>query len=213
MLIELHTVLALFLVAIAVIAVPGPSVLFIVSRGVSLGRRAALTTVLGNEAGLVIQVAAVSFGLGVLVETSVVAYTIIKIIGAAYLIYLGIQAIRHRRRLYGSLAAEGTERSAWRTFLEGLVVGATNPKGLLMFAAILPQFVNREAGNVTAQMLLLGAICVFIALVSDSVWALAAGVARSWLVKSARRMEGIGAMAGLTMIGLGVRLAFTGPNS
>ncbi|MFI7078035.1 LysE family translocator [Micromonospora sp. NPDC049903] len=210
MIIELHQVAALFVVALAVIAVPGPSVLFVVSRGVSLGRRAALVTVAGNEVGLVVQVTAVAVGLGALVEGSILVYNVIKLIGAAYLVYLGVQAFRHRAALGTAMQGTMAGKSMRRIFTEGVVVGVSNPKGFLLFAAILPQFVNHTAGRVWLQMFLLGLVCVVIALISDSVWALFAGTARLWLGRSRRRLEAIGAAAGLVMIGLGVRLALTG---
>jgi threonine/homoserine/homoserine lactone efflux protein len=210
MLIEPHQVAALFVVALAVIAVPGPSVLFVVSRGVSLGRRAALVTVAGNEAGLVVQVTAVAVGLGPLVEGSIFVYNVIKLAGAVYLVYLGIQAFRHRGALSTTLESTMAGKSMRRIFTEGVVVGVSNPKGFLLFAAILPQFVDPAAGRVWLQMFLLGLVCVAIALVSDSVWALFAGTARLWLRRSRRCLEVIGGAAGLVMIGLGVRLALTG---
>lgn len=210
MLVEPHQVAALFVVALAVIAVPGPSVLFVVSRGVCLGRRAALVTVAGNEAGLVVQVTAVAVGLGALVKESILVYEIIKLVGAVYLVYLGIQAFRHRAELGTALESSMTGKSMRRIFSEGVVVGVSNPKGFLLFAAILPQFVDPAAGRVWLQMFLLGLVCVAIALVSDSVWAVFAGTARLWLGRSRRRLEVIGGAAGAVMIGLGVRLALTG---
>jgi len=210
MLVEPHQVAALFVVALAVIAVPGPSVLFVVSRGVSLGRRAALVTVAGNEAGLVVQVTAVAVGLGGLVEGSILVYNVIKLIGAVYLVYLGIQAFRHRGALSAALESTMAGKSMRRIFTEGVVVGVSNPKGFLLFAAILPQFVDPAAGRVWLQMFLLGLACVAIALVSDSAWAVFAGAARLWLGRSRRRLEVIGGAAGFVMIGLGVRLALTG---
>ncbi|GIH20073.1 LysE family translocator [Rugosimonospora africana] len=210
MLIDPHQVAALFVVALAIIAVPGPSVLFVVSRGVSLGRRAALVTVAGNEAGLVVQVTAVAVGLGALVEGSILVYNVIRLVGAVYLVYLGIQAFRHRGALGTALDSTMAGKSMRRIFTEGVVVGVSNRKGFLLFAAILPQFVDPAAGRVWLQMFLLGLVCVAIALVSDSVWALFAGTARLWLGRSRRRLEVIGGAAGLVMIGLGVRLALTG---
>lgn len=210
MLIGLHQLVALFVVALAVIAVPGPSVLFVVSRGVCLGTKAALVTVAGNEAGLVLQVTAVAVGLGAVVGRSILVYDVVKFIGAAYLAYLGIQAIRHRGNLGAALESTVARRSTRRIFAEGMVVGGSNPKGFLLFAAILPQFVEPAAGRIWLQMFLLGLVCVAIALVSDSIWALFAGTARRWLGRSRRRLEALGGAAGLVMIGLGLRVALTG---
>jgi threonine/homoserine/homoserine lactone efflux protein len=210
MLLESTQVIALFFVALAVIAVPGPSVLFVVSRGISLGRQAALATVVGNELGLLVQVAAVAAGLGAVVQSSIVVYEVIRFLGAGYLMFLGVQAIRHRRSLAVAPADRPAPVSTRKAVLEGAIVGVSNPKGLLLFAAILPQFVNPAAGYVPLQMLELGLICVAIALASDSVWAVFAGAASNWLGGAPRRMEAIGGAAGVVMIGLGLHLAVTG---
>jgi threonine/homoserine/homoserine lactone efflux protein len=208
--IALDQVIALFVVAVVLIAIPGPSVLFVVSRGVAFGRRAAVATVIGNELGLLVQGAAVAIGLGAIVERSIVAFTAVKLIGSAYLIYLGVQAFRHRRRLVAALDPGSEPVSSRRSVLEGLLVGVTNPKGFLIFAAVLPQFVDTTAGPAQLQMFLLGLVCVGIAFVTDSAWALLAGTARSWFARSPRRLQRVGGGAGIVMIGLGVRLAFTG---
>lgn len=210
MLVDPERVLALSLVALVVIAVPGPSVLFVVSRGVALGRTAALATVAGNEVGLLIQVSAVAVGLGAIIENSIAIYTAIKLIGAAYLIYLGVQAFRHRRVLAAALEADPPAVPTRRIFSDGIIVGVSNPKGFLLFAAILPQFTDPAAGMMQLQLLVLGLVCVLIALASDTVWALVAGTARAWFVRSPRRLSAVGAGAGAVMIGLGVQVALTG---
>ncbi|MCL7496242.1 MULTISPECIES: LysE family translocator [Streptomyces] len=202
--------LAVFVTAVAVlIAVPGPSVLFVVSRGVALGRRAAVFTAVGNEAGLLVQVALVAFGLGSIVERSMLVFSLLKFAGALYLVYLGVQAWRNRRLL--AVSDDGTPKteSAGRILREGFVVGVSNPKGLLIFTAVLPQFMDPAAGHVPLQLLLLGAICVLIALISDASWGLLAGTARNWLSGSPRRLSCIGGASGVVMVGLGIRLAFS----
>jgi threonine/homoserine/homoserine lactone efflux protein len=209
-LITLHQVIALFVVAVVLIAVPGPSVLFVVSRGVTLGRRAALATVVGNELGLLVQGSAVAVGLGVIVERSIAVYTAIKLIGAAYLVYLGVQAFRHRRRLAVGPDLGARPVGSGRIVLDGVVVGITNPKGFLIFAAVLPQFVDADGGPAQLQMFMLSLVCVGIAFVTDSAWALLAGSARRWFVRSPRLLQRLGAGAGIVMIGLGARLALTG---
>ena len=196
--------------ALALIVVPGPSVLFVIGRGVALGRRAAVLTVVGNTIGAYCQVIAVAIGLGALVERSVALYTAIKLVGAAYLVYLGIKAVRERRAVADAFDAAAVPKSPRRLVGEGFVVGITNPKVIVFFAAFLPQFVDRSAGHVPLQILVLGAIFAAIALVSDSTWGLAAGSARSWLRRSPRRMEHLGGAGGVVMIGLGLRLALTG---
>lgn len=197
----------------ALIAVPGPSVMFVVGRAVSLGRRAALVTVVGNAAGVYVQVVLVALGLGVVVERSIVVFTAVKLLGAGYLIYLGVQAIRHRSataEAVGVRPAEVASRNTRSVFLDGLVVGVANPKAIVFFAAILPQFVDAGGAPSAIQMAVLGLVFVAIALVSDSAWGLAAGTARQWFARSPRRLSRLAATGGLIMIGLGAHLTLTG---
>ncbi len=202
--------LAFTVTALVLIAIPGPSVLFTVSRAISLGRVAGVATVAGNTVGAFTQVVAVAFGLGPLVERSVALFTVLKLAGACYLIYLGVQAIRHRRSLAEALGAEVERKTAARLVVDGFTVGVTNPKVIVFFAAMLPQFVDRQAGDVPMQIIMLGAIFAGIALISDSAWALAAGTARAWLASSPRRLALLGGAGGLAMIGIGTRLALSG---
>lgn len=202
--------LAFTLTAFALIVVPGPSVLFTVSRALALGRIAGVATVAGNTVGVYVQVVAVAFGIGALVERSVMVFTIVKLGGAAYLIFLGVQAIRHRQKLAEMLGSRIENKSVARVMADGFVVGIGNPKAIVFFAAVLPQFVDRPAGQVPQQMLLLGAIFAGIALLSDSGWALVAGSARAWFGRSPRRLELVGGTGGLVMIGIGATLAVSG---
>jgi threonine/homoserine/homoserine lactone efflux protein len=198
------------LTAFVLVVVPGPSVLFTVGRALTVGRRGALLTVLGNAGGLYVQVLAVAFGVGAIIEASARAYTVLKLAGAAYLVYLGVQAIRHRRWLTAGAGIGAAPTQARRVLREGFVVGVTNPKMIVFLAAALPQFVDPGAGQVPLQMLLLGALVALIAMASDSVWAFAAGTARLWFARSPRRIEALGATGGVAMIGVGVALAATG---
>jgi threonine/homoserine/homoserine lactone efflux protein len=202
--------LATFAVAAAVlIAVPGPSVLFVISRGVALGRRAALLTVAGNAAGVFAQVLVVAAGLGAVLERSAVLFDVVRLAGAAYLVYLGIQAVRHRRAL--STVLDVTVLRPPRHILrEGFVVGVTNPKLVIFFTAVLPQFVDPAGGPVALQLLVLGSLFVLIALLLDSCWGLAAGTARTWLSGAPHRLERLGGAGGVAIIGLGVNLALHG---
>jgi threonine/homoserine/homoserine lactone efflux protein len=201
--------LAFCITAFVVIAIPGPSVIFVVSRSLTFGRTAGLASVAGNSAGVYIQVIAVAIGIGALVSQSIEIFTAIKLAGAAYLVYLGVQSIRHRRGLGEALAAAPDERSTRRHFGDAMVVGIANPKAIVFFAAILTQFVDKSAGHVPVQMLILGAIFCLIGLLSDGLWALTAATARGWLVRSSRRLELIRAGGGIAMIAIGVRLALT----
>jgi threonine/homoserine/homoserine lactone efflux protein len=185
-------------------------VLFVVSRGVALGRRAALITVLGNASGVYLQVVVVAAGLGAVLERSITALTVVKLAGAGYLVYLGVQALRHRRQLAQALDPDDAGTNDRGIFREGFVVGATNPKGLILFTAILPQFVDPTGGPVPVQMLALGLIAVVVAVLSDSCWGMLAGSARGWLGRSPRRLSALGGAGGLVMIGLGLQLAVSG---
>ncbi len=205
-------VLAFAAVVTVVIAIPGPSVLFTISRALTVGRRAALLTVVGNEIGLCVQVAAVAFGVGAVVERSAEVITVIKLAGAIYLVYLGVQAIRHRRSMAEALAARVTPVRPLRAIRDGFVVGAANPKSIVFLVVGLPEVTTTAPGHLPApmQMLILGALFPAIALVLDSGWAAAAGTVRQWLVASPRRLALIGGTGGLVMIGLGVSVAATG---
>jgi threonine/homoserine/homoserine lactone efflux protein len=185
-------------------------VLFLVGRALAHGRRTALASVLGNELGELALATLVALGLGPIVERSAIVLTVMKMAGAAYLIFLGVRAIRQRRA--HELAAEAGPRSRGpvRAVADGFLVGVANPKTAVFFIAILPEFVSRSAGHVAPQMLMLGIVFVAIAAVSDSAWSLLASAARAWLGRSQRRLELIGGAGGLAMIGLGVTLALTG---
>ncbi|MFD5391093.1 LysE family translocator [Streptomyces sp. NPDC127074] len=202
--------LAFAVMSFLLIVIPGPSVLFVVGRALAQGRRAALTTVIGNALGAYVLVVAVALGVGSVVERSAVVFTTLKLVGAAYLIHLGVKAVRQRRSLHAAFTGDGPTRGGLRTLWEGFAVGVANPKTIVFFAAVLPQFVDRDQGHVALQMLLLGLIFNAIAVVSDSVWGLAAATARTWFARSPRRLALVGGVGGLSMIGLGVTVAATG---
>jgi threonine/homoserine/homoserine lactone efflux protein len=205
-------VLAFAAVVSVLIAVPGPSVLFTISRALTVGRRGALLTVIGNELGLCVQVIAVAFGVGAVVERSAQVITVVKLVGAVYLVFLGVQAIRHRRSMAEALAARVTPVRPLRAIRDGFAVGVANPKTIVFFVVGLPEFTTTAPGHlpIPAQMLILGALFPVIALVLDSGWAAVAGTARQWLVASPQRLALIGGTGGLVMIGLGVSIAATG---
>lgn len=202
--------LAFAALSLLLIVVPGPSVLFVIGRALAQGRRAALTTVVGNTLGAYVLVVAVALGVGAVVERSVLVFTTLKLVGAAYLVYLGVQAVRQRGSLQAVFSAEKSERSGLRTLGEGFAVGVANPKTIVFFAAVLPQFVDRAQGHVAVQMLVLGLVFNMIAVASDTVWGLAASTARGWFARSPKRLSAVGGLGGLTMIGLGVTVAATG---
>jgi threonine/homoserine/homoserine lactone efflux protein len=204
-------IMAFAVAAFVMIVIPGPSVLFVVGRALAHGRRTALASVVGNAVGVQVVAVCVALGVGTLVERSALAFTMVRLAGAAYLVWLGIHAIRHRRGLASALAAAAPgDRSRRKAMLEGFVVGIANPKAVILFAAILPEFVNRQAGHVPAQMLMLSLVSFAIALISDSMWSLVASAVRAWLARSPRRLGLVGGAGGLAMIGLGLSVAATG---
>jgi threonine/homoserine/homoserine lactone efflux protein len=205
----LDRLLAFTLTAFIIVVIPGPSVLFVVGRALAFGRRTALLSVIGNEIGALLMASAVAFGIGSLVERSLIVFTVIKLAGAGYLIYLGIKAWRARKE---TMSIEPDQRTPGnlRAVRDGFLVGATNPKALVFLAAVLPQFVDRSAGHVPLQMFLCGAIFTVVALIFDSIWSLAASGARAWFSSSPRRLRVVGGTGGLAMIGLGLGIAFTG---
>ncbi|GLU87885.1 LysE family translocator [Agromyces sp. NBRC 114283] len=196
--------------SVVLIVVPGPSVLFVIGRSLALGRIGGLLSVVGNALGMLPLVAAVALGVGVVVAQSVVLFTIVKIVGALYLAYLGVQAIRHRRDASAAIAGRVARRSPCRLLGEGFLVGVTNPKTIAFFVAVLPQFVDFGAGAIPLQLATLGVVFVVLALACDSVWALAAGSARDWFARSPKRAEHLATTGGVMMIGLGGVLALSG---
>ncbi|MEU1073021.1 MULTISPECIES: LysE family translocator [unclassified Streptomyces] len=210
--VSMESVLAFAAMSLLVIVIPGPSVMFVIGRALAHGRRVALATVLGNLLGSYLLVIAVAWGLGALVERSTTVFVGVKLAGAVYLVYLGVQALRHRKEMRAAdMAAPAQERRGdLRTVLDGIFVGVTNPKGVVFFAAVLPQFVDHSAGRVPVQMMVLGLVPVAIGMITDTLWGLGASAARSWFARSERRLSMVGGAGGLAMIGLGVTVAATG---
>ncbi|MET9498820.1 LysE family translocator [Streptomyces sp. NPDC006552] len=209
--VDLHRLLAFCTMSVLLSVVPGPSVLFVIGRALAHGRRTALTSVLGNALGGYALVIAVALGIGALVETSVVVFDVIKLAGAGYLVYLGVRALRaswkNRARAVSFTSVSSSGRSSvWA----GFMVGVTNPKSVVFLTAVLPQFVDREAGHVSIQMLILGFAGAVLALISDGLWGLTASAARTWFGRSPQQMSLVGGTGGLAMIGLGAAVAVTG---
>jgi threonine/homoserine/homoserine lactone efflux protein len=204
------TLFAFAIASAVIIAIPGPSVLFTIGRALSAGRREALLTVVGNALGILTQICALAVGLGPLIAASATAYTALKLVGAGYLVWLGVQAIRHRRALAEAFET-GAAPSApsLHAVRAGYVVGVTNPKTIVFFAALLPQFVV-QTSPVFPQLLALGSVFAGLALCLDGTVALVASRARDWFASSPRRMERVGGAGGLMMVGLGTGLLFTG---
>jgi threonine/homoserine/homoserine lactone efflux protein len=201
--------LAVFVVAaLALLVVPGPAVLYVVTRSIHQGRRAGLASVLGIHVGTVVHIAAATAGLSALILSSAVAFTVVKIAGAAYLVGLGLWTL-FGRHTEVEVAVRG-ERRLHRVFAQGIVVNVLNPKTALFFLAFLPQFVDPDAGTPAFQIAFLGLLFGALGLVTDSLWALAAGTAGGLLRGSRRFLRTQRYVAGSVYIGLGVATALAG---
>ncbi len=195
---------------VLIILAPDPSVLFTIARAIAWGRVAAIATVIGNAFGMFLVSVLVAFGLGPLLQSSKLFYNSIQWAGGAYLIYLGYAAIAASRvDAQGMQKTEGSKPSFFTSLKNGFWVGVLNPKSIVFFAAILPQFVDQEKNNVTAQLLLLGAIFATIALISDGSYGLLAGTVRSWLAGDVKRLIFMRRFGGVVMIGLGLFTIFS----
>ena len=204
-------VLRLALACVLLLVVPGPSVVFIVGRALSYGRSVALATVAGNTLGCAVAAVCVAVGLGPVLQRWETLFVVVKLAGAAYLVWLGVQALRHSRETVAApTPAAGSPLPLWRAVRAGSIVGLSNPKAFIIFAAILPPFVDRGDGHLTTQMLILAVVPLLIGAVTDSAWALAAGQARAWLTGSGGRTRAVTRVGGLSMIGLGISVAVTG---
>ena len=193
---------AFLVLALVIIVVPGPGVLFTIGRALILGTKAALLSVLGNAFGVGLQIVVISLGLGVAIQQSELVFLAIRVFGAGMIIYLGVKAILSRADF--DLDVKEESSTAALVVRQSIVVGITNAKTFVFFVAALPSFTSPELGNPVIQMLLLGAIFSAIGIISDSVYAIAAGQARSWLASSHQRLatfRGIGGLA-LTLLGL-----------
>ncbi len=191
--------------ATLIILVPGPSVLFTIARAISWGRATALATVVGNALGMFTISIMVAIGLGPILQRFHTVYIAVQWLGAFYLVYLGIDAIRHSREHAQSMTdLRGGKPSITKTIRQGYLVGLLNPKSMVFFAAILPQFTDRSKGHLTSQLLLLGAIFCAICILSDGTWGIIAGTIRNWLSSDSSRLERIRATGGFVMVTLGL---------
>ena len=191
--------------AMVIILAPGPSVLFVIARAIAWGRKTAVFTVAGNVTGAFCLSTFVAFGLGPILQNSDIAYITVQFGGGLYLVYLGVDAIRHREVQAADMTNQGdVAPSVRRSIRDGFWVGALNPKGLVFYAAVLPQFIDRERGHLTSQLILLGAIFSILAFISDGSWGLLAGTAREWLATDPKRLERLRATGGTIMIILGI---------
>jgi threonine/homoserine/homoserine lactone efflux protein len=196
--------------ALVVLLIPGPGVLYIVARSLSQGQRAGLVSVLGLSAGALVHVAAATVGLSAILLASATAFGVVKILGAAYLIYLGVRTLLARPP--AAAADTVAPRSLRRLFSDGVVVSVLNPKIAVFFLAFLPQFVEPDRGPIAQQVLFLGLLYVVLALITDSAYALLAGRLRRWFGRQAISGPLPRYASGAVYIGLGVSTALVDRN-
>ncbi|MFC6087379.1 LysE family translocator [Sphaerisporangium aureirubrum] len=201
------TLLVFAAATLALLLVPGPAVVYIVTRSVSQGRAAGLVSVAGIHAGSVVHVAAAALGVSALLAASATAFTVVKYLGAAYLVYLGLRKLFSRE---ARLTTEVTPASPTRLFSEGFVVNVLNPKTAIFFLAFLPQFTDPAAGPVAAQVLLLGLLWIILGIASDGGYALIAAALAGRLRRSRAAARRLDVVSGLVYIGLGATAALAG---
>jgi threonine/homoserine/homoserine lactone efflux protein len=196
------------LAATALIVIPGPAVLYVVAQSVGQGRRAGVVSAFGVATGGLVHVIGATIGISGLLLSSATLFSAVKLIGAGYLIYLGMRRLTGRDA--GVLTAPAERRSRRRLYRDGAVVNILNPKTALFFYAFLPQFLDPDRGSVALQSLFLGTLFVAIAVISDSLWALAAGSAATWLKSRPRVVHGERWVSGSVFLGLGAFTALSG---
>jgi threonine/homoserine/homoserine lactone efflux protein len=205
------TTFAVFAAAcLAFLAIPGPSVFYIVTRSLVQGRRAGVTSMIGVQAGGLVHVVAAAFGVSALIASSAAAFTVVKYAGAAYLVFLGVRKLLARDAREEVEIEPRTPRSTAELFGHGVVVNVLNPKTALFFLAFLPQFVDPAAGPVAPQMLVLGTMLVGLGVLSDGTYALLAAGAGNRLRSAARARWRLEKLSGGVFVGLGLAAAFAG---
>ncbi len=210
---SVNTLLGFSTAALVLLVLPGPAVMYIVTRSASQGRRAGLVSVAGIHAGTVVHIVAAMVGLSAILAASATAFTFVKLAGAAYLVWLGIQSLRAYRRGTAQPVIAVEHRQLRRVFLDGMVLNILNPKTAIFFLSFVPQFVDPNAANAATQLAVLGALFIAIGLVTDGAYALSGG----WLGARLTGASAIGRrkdlIAGTTYLGLGVVTAFGGTTS
>lgn len=191
--------------SVAIMLAPGPSVMFTIARAVAWGRGTAILTVLGNSMGMLILSLVIAVGLGPLLQRSELLLIFVQVLGGLYLIYLGIDALKHRRLHAADMVAINELKPAKpQVVKQGFMVGVLNPKALVFFSAIFPQFVDASVGSITIQMIWFGVIFAALAFLLDGMWAVVVGGSRDWFANSQSRLVALRTMGGVVMLLLGV---------
>ena len=198
--------IALFIVASTLLALaPGPDVIYVLTRGIAQGRKAGLAAALGFATGCIFHTLLAAVGIAALIRSSPVAFDVVRYAGAAYLVWIGIQALRHR----GAFTVEGAAESKALALIyrQSVIGNILNPKVTLFFLAFLPQFVNSQAGNLGLQMALLGVVFMLVTIVVFGAVAIFAAMIGDWVRRKPAIGERLNVFAGITFIGLGIRVA------
>ena len=207
--VDIRTYTLFLIAALAVIAVPGPDIFYVLSRAISGGRRGGSISAFGIASGEVLHTLLAVFGLAALLQASTAAFLVVKYIGAAYLAYLGIRAIRER----SEVALQGLNLSSdWRVFRQGMLTNLFNPKAVLFYVTFLPQFVNPVHGRAQLQLVVLGLTFAVLDVTFLMAWAYSAGHVSAWLARKPQNARRIRVASGTLLVGLGVRLAFVDKN-
>lgn len=202
----------LFIVAaVVLIAVPGPSVFYIIARSIDQGRNAGLVSVIGVASGTIIHILAAAVGISALLMTSAFAFNIVKFLGAAYLIYLGCKTLFFSNDSTASTIPKIKQKRLTKVFYQSIIVETLNPKVALFFLALFPQFIVPSAGSIPLQFLALGGIFITIGLISDGMYVLLAAGIRNWVIGSPLRTRIQNRLTGGTYIALGVAATFASP--
>jgi threonine/homoserine/homoserine lactone efflux protein len=193
------------LASVAIILVPGPSVMFVIARAVAWGRLTALLTALGNALGMLLLSVFIAVGLGPLLQRYALLLIVVQVLGGMYLIHLGIDAWRHKQEHADDMVKiEEVKPSNYQILRQGFTVGALNPKALVFFSAVFPQFVDPDVGSITIQLLIFGAIFTALALILDGTWGVLVGSSRDWFVTSRNRLVFLRTVGAVVMMALGV---------
>jgi threonine/homoserine/homoserine lactone efflux protein len=209
-----HSQLLFFIsAALILLAIPGPAVLYIVGRSIGQGRNAGFVSALGIGVGTLIHTAAAVIGLSALLVSSAAAFSVVKFLGAAYLVLLGIQRMRSKESLASSADPDAPSASLARVFGQGIVVNVLNPKTTLFFFAFIPQFIDPARGHVAVQILSLGVLFACMGTTSDSIWAFFSSSVAGWLRKNPRWMRNERYVSGGILISLGLATALAGSSA
>lgn len=202
---EDYALIGFIVASLIVLLIPGPGVLYVIARSLTQGQKAGLLSVLGLSVGALVHVAAATLGLSAILLTSATAFNMVKILGAGYLIYIGLREIFKTRS--NTKIDLGEIHSTHRLFIDGVIVSIFNPKIALFFIAFLPQFISPDAASLSQQILLLGLLYVALALITDSAYVFLSGYLRHWLGNRIIAGPLPQYARGLTFLGLGISTA------